>query len=169
MPKSWRARGRSQSRGSRRSGRSTHVSTRPSSTPGPSSSPPSLQDSGQDPSVAGPGYSEFLDLIREEVHQQLCSQMGQSNVSTNPVPLASTVRPGGIESPSSNPLCEGCSSGSVAVCYLFLLFVSLYLLVYIFLYLLVYICQVAWGPSLPSLFFDHLLQCFICICHVLCK
>ena len=94
------------------------------------------QDSGQpgqDPSVAGSGYSEFLDLIREEVRQQLSSQMGnmgQSTVSTNPVPPPTTVRPllaGGIESPSSDPLGEGCSSGSVAVCYLFLLFVSLHL------------------------------------------
>ena len=132
MPKSRHARGRSRSWGSGHSGRSTRVSTRPSSTPGPSSSPPGSQDSGQNPSVAGPGYLEFLDLIREEVRQQLSSQMcnmGQCTVSTNPLPPTTTVHPlltGGIESPSFDPLGEGCSSGSVAVCYLFLLFVSLY-------------------------------------------
>ena len=129
MPKSQRVRGCSRSRGLGHSGHLTRVSTRPSSTPGPSSSPPGSQDSGQDPSVAGPGYLEFLDLIREEVRQQLSSQMCQSTVSTNPLPPTTTVHPllaGGIESPSFDPLGEGCSSGSVAVCYLFLLFVSLY-------------------------------------------
>uniref|UniRef100_A0A1X7US19 Uncharacterized protein n=1 Tax=Amphimedon queenslandica TaxID=400682 RepID=A0A1X7US19_AMPQE len=106
MPKTCRARGGGLSRGSGHSGHSAWAPSRPSpsagSTPGPNgSSPGSLGAAGsQDSSVAGSDIAEFLSLIREEVHQQLSSQMsqlGQGAIPPTSVPLPT----GGIESPSS--------------------------------------------------------------------
>uniref|UniRef100_A0A1X7TPR7 Uncharacterized protein n=1 Tax=Amphimedon queenslandica TaxID=400682 RepID=A0A1X7TPR7_AMPQE len=111
MPKSRRARGRGRSRGAGCSGRSARASSQPSPSPeatAAASSPPSSlgATSSQDGSVAA-GYSEFLGLIREEVHQQLSSQMSNSQTAPPSVPAgAGSAHPlpaGGLASPIYDP------------------------------------------------------------------